>query len=156
MSHSLKLKCSQCGNSQDINKFVFSVRRKSGLGYPCEECGSDLRVTGKTDKKGKTDNQKRSQKQEKAAAKRMGGRVQPASGAGKAKGDVRADWSARVECKLTRAKSFTLKLSELQKIEAEASPPEKPIFEIEFQGVHPHKRYAVIPGWLLDQLLEEE
>jgi hypothetical protein len=150
------LLCSECGFITDVNKFVFKVRRKSGTPYACTTCGSDLYKTGSKVKRGKTDNQKRSQKQEKAAAKRLGGRIQPASGAGPAKGDVRADWSARVECKLTRASSFTLKLSQLEKIEREAAPPEKPIFEIEFQGVTPNKRYAVIPGWLLDHFLSLE
>jgi len=150
------LRCSQCRWVTKVNNLIFKVRRPTGLPYSCMNCSADLFKTGEAVKAGKSDSQKRSQKQEKATARRMGGRVQPASGAGPAKGDVRADWHARVECKLTRASSFSLKLSELEKIEREAAPPEKPILEIEFQGVSPNKRYAVIPGWLLDHFLSLE
>jgi hypothetical protein len=150
------IQCGECQYTTIVNRLVWAVRRKPGLNYPCEECGADLYKVGTERKAGATDSQKRSRKQEKRAAKRMGGKVQPASGAGRAKGDVRAPWHARVECKLTRASSFTLKLAHLEKIEREAAPPEKPILEIEFQGVTPNKRYAVIPGWLLDHLLSLE
>jgi len=154
----ITLYCGECGHTAKVNRLVWAVRRNPGLDYPCEECGADLYKVGSQVKHGKTDSQKRSRAQEKHAAKRFGGGVQPGSGAGRAKGDVRAPWHARIECKLTRAKSFTLKLSDLEKIEKEAISPEKPIFEIEFQGITPHKRYAVIPGWLLDHFmsLEEE
>lgn len=152
----ISIQCDHCHHITKVNKLVWAIRRKPGLSYPCEECGKDLYEVGVGIKRGKTDSQKRSQKQEKRAARRMGGKVQPASGAGRAKGDVRADWHARVECKFTRASSFTLRLAELEKIEREAAPPEKPIFEIEFQGVSPNKRYAVIPGWLLDHFLSLE
>jgi hypothetical protein len=146
----------ECGHIARVNKLTWAARRKGGLDYPCVKCSADLYKVGERFKAGKSDNQKRSKQQEKRAARRVGGRVQPASGAGRAKGDVRSTWHARVECKLTRASSFTLKLAELEKIEREAAPPEKPIFEIEFQGVTPNKRYAVIPGWLLDHFLSLE
>jgi hypothetical protein len=153
---SIRILCSSCKSVSNVNKLVFKIRRNTGLPYSCEGCGANLYETGGAVKTGKTDSQKRSRKQEKRAAQRIGGRVQPASGAGLHKGDVKAEGHARVECKFTRAKSFNLRLSELQKIEKEASPPEKPIFEIEFQNAHPHKRYAVIPGWLLDHFLSLE
>jgi hypothetical protein len=58
-----------------------------------------------------------------------------------------------MECKFTRAASFSLKLAELKKIHDEAAiAGEDPVFEIEFQGVHPHERFVVIPGWLFDHL----
>jgi hypothetical protein len=41
----------------------------------------------------------------------------------------------------------------LKKIEREAGHGEMPIFEIEFQGEHPHRRYVVMPGWLFDSML---
>jgi hypothetical protein len=69
-----------------------------------------------------------------------------------AKGDVRKRGEARIECKFTRAKSFSLKLSELQKIETEAEGDETPAFYVEFQGQQPHKRYVVIPEWLYESL----
>jgi ribosomal protein L44E len=151
----ITIKCGACGHTESINKLAWAV---SSFPTPCPGCNEDLRKVGERTKRGKTDSQKRSRKQEKRAAKRVGGKVQPGSGAGRAKGDVRAPWHARIECKLTRAKSFGLKLAALEKIEKEALPPELPIFEIEFQGVTPHKRYAVIPGWLLDHFmgLEDE
>jgi hypothetical protein len=37
-----------------------------------------------------------------------------------------------------------LKLESLTKLEQEASAGEVPVFEIEFQGVFPHKRYVVL------------
>lgn len=151
----IKVTCEDCGHSREMVQVVYNKMRHTGLAT-CIHCGGHL--LWEEIRKGKSDSQKRSKAQEKRAAKRIGGSVQPASGAGRAKGDVRRPWHSRVECKFTRAKSFSLKLSELEKIEKEAVPPELPIFEIEFQGVTPHKRYAVIPGWLLDHLmnLEEE
>lgn len=145
--------CEDCGHSRAMDREVYLRRNRLGLAT-CDRCNGKL--LWEEIRKGKSDNQKRSRAQEKQAAKRIGGSVQPGSGAGRAKGDVRRPWHSRVECKFTRAKSFSLKLSELEKIEKEAVPPELPIFEIEFQGVTPHKRYAVIPGWLLDQLLSLE
>jgi hypothetical protein len=50
-----------------------------------------------------------------------------------------------VECKETTRKSFSLKLEELMKIEKEARGGEQPLFEVQFQGVHPVKTYVVLP-----------
>ena len=55
-----------------------------------------------------------------------------------------------MECKLTRADSYSLRLDLLEKIEKECEQGEYPAFEIEFQGVYPPRRYVVIPGWLYD------
>jgi hypothetical protein len=119
------------------------------------ECGADLNKTGKSPRTGKTDSQKRSQAQEKRAAKRTGARVQPASGAmSDAKGDLRKRGELRIECKLTRAKSFTLKREDLEKLESETAGGELPVFEIEFQDRLPYKRYAILPGWLYDYYRE--
>jgi len=152
----VRLLCSGCNQVTDVNGFAFKERRKSGLPYTCAHCPANLYETGEKPRVGKSDSQKRSQRQEKRAAKRIGGDVQPASGAGSSKGDVRKAFDTRMECKLTRSKSFSLKLSELEKIEREASSGEKPVFEIEFQGVYPHKRYVVLPGWLYDQLTGDQ
>lgn len=63
---------------------------------------------------------KASQAQETAAAKAVGGRVQPASGAvWHSKGDVSSD-DFLIECKLTAARSYRLTLDTLLKIEREA------------------------------------
>jgi hypothetical protein len=61
-----------------------------------------------------------------------------------------------VECKFTRAQSFTLKLEELKKLEREVQGDEHPVFEIEFQSERPAKRYVVIPQWLYEHLTEGE
>jgi hypothetical protein len=150
---SLNIECS-CGHLNQVNKLIFNLRRNTGLPYICDECGEDLYKSGRSPKRGKTDSQKRSRQQEKRAAKRIGGRVTAASGATREKGDVRAAGDIRMECKLTRRKSFNLKLAELEKLGRETAPGEDPVFEIEFQGVYPHKRFVVIPGWLYDQFRE--
>lgn len=63
---------------------------------------------------------KASQAQEAEVAQRVGGRVQPASGAGwMHKGDVSA-MDFLIECKMTRARSYRLTLDTLLKIEREA------------------------------------
>ena len=146
-----KRECGACGNTVKVDELIFFIHPE-GLPYPCPKCGADLYEVGKKPKRGKTNSQKRSRLQEKRAASRIGGRVQPASGAGQAKGDVRDVGRIRMECKFTRAKSYSLKLEELKKIEREAGSGEQPIFEIEFQGIHPHERYVVLPGWLHDHL----
>lgn len=155
MSKTTSIACS-CGHVTKVNTLVFTARRGSGLPYTCHDCGEDLYETGSSPKTGKSDSQKRSKRQEKRAAQRVGGYTTAGSGSGRTKGDVRAAGDTRMECKLTRAKSFTLKLAELEKLEREVSAGEVPVFEIEFQGVHPHKRYVVIPGWLYDQFRETE
>jgi len=150
------LLCRQCDYVTTVNTVALQQRRKAGLVYPCKHCGTDLIREGGKTAHGRTDNQKRSRAQEKRAAKRIGGVVQPASGAlPGAKGDVRKKGEVRMECKLTRAKSFSLKLEELMKIEQEAERGEAPALEIEFQGVHPKKRYVVIPGWLYDHYIHQ-
>jgi hypothetical protein len=112
--------------------------------------------TVKTAKK-VSDNQRRSQIQEKKAEQRYGARRQPASGAlPHAKSDLLDPGRVRVECKLTRAKSFTLKLEDLKKLEQERRGDEHPVFEIEFQCENPFRRYVVIPQWLYSHLTEEE
>lgn len=104
----------------------------------------------------RNDNRERSLTQEKKAEQRYGARRQPASGAmPHAKADLRDPGRVRVECKFTRAKSFTLKLEDLLKLEREKAGDEHPVFEIEFQCEKPFKRYVVIPQWLYSHLTEE-
>jgi hypothetical protein len=78
-------------------------------------------------------NRKLSQRQEVQIADSLKGRTQPGSGnqAG-AKGDVRVRGELRVEAKLTKANSFSLKLEELNKIAGECSNGEKPVLVIDF------------------------
>jgi len=144
----MKFFCNNCQIRVDATPQVVAIRRRAGLFPMCGACGEQTVCV--YPKSGRTDSQRRSKLQEKRAAKRVGGRVQPASGAGRAKGDVRVPGELRMECKLTRASSYSLRLDLLQKIERECTTGEKPIFEIEFQGVFPTKRYVVLPGWLYD------
>ena len=148
---SFTLRCNSCEKDTKVNSLIFKKRKGAGLGYTCAHCGENLVETGYKPKHGKTDAQKRSRKQEKATAKRTGGRTTSGSGNQPGdKGDVQVSGSARLECKTTTCKSYTLKLSELLKVEKAGNAGENPVMEIEFQGVHPHRRYAVIPGWLYD------
>lgn len=74
-----------------------------------------------------------SRKQEHRIAEDIGGRRQPGSGSqDHAKGDVRKKGAFRIEAKYTRAKQFTLKREELDKISGECGHGEKPAFQVDF------------------------
>jgi hypothetical protein len=104
---------------------------------------------------GRTDAQKRSRSQEKRAARRYGMWQQAASGSKvHAKSDLRDPGKFRGEMKETTRASFSLKLETLMKLEKEADTAEVPLLEIEFQGVHPFKRYVVLPEWAFTSLKE--
>ena len=152
----MRLKCSVCWGVTDIAPVAYRQRRKAGLPWSCPYCRANLMETGgPPDKKGRSDNQKRSKKQEEGVANRTGSRRQKASGSlSGAKGDVRAQGKMRGECKFTRAKSFSLKLEELKKIERETGNEEIPAFFIEFQCQQPPGRYVVVPEWVYLTLTE--
>lgn len=153
MTLMVEVRCWDCGHEWDMPATTFkvdSVRQ-------CPECRFFATPEVLRGKKGGNDNQKRSREQEKKAEQRYGARRQPASGAlPHAKSDLRDPGRVRVECKFTRAKSFSLKLEELKKLERERVGDEHPVFEIEFQGERPFKRYVVIPQWLYSHLVEAE
>ena len=151
----MRIICSACGNpGEGLIPSVYKRRKSLGLPIDCPWCKADLCKTGTVAKTGRSENQRRSRVQEKKAAARYGGRVQPASGAmADEKGDIRDHGRIRGECKFTRAKSFSLKLEELKKIESEAVGGELPLFEIEFQRDHPYRRYVVVPDWVMEKLL---
>lgn len=146
------LLCTRCNTVTVFDTALMREKRKIGLPCPCDGCGADLlKQKAKSPRRGRSDDQKRSKKQEERVAKRLGAKRQKASGSmGHAKGDIRKDGEIRGECKFTRAKSFSLKLDELIKIENEAAGGEQPAFFIEFQGRQPPKRYVVIPEWLYE------
>ena len=86
-----------------------------------------------------TDAQKRSRLQEKRLASDIDGRVQKGSGAGPSlsqKGDARKVGDVRAEAKTTRAKSYSLKLADWRKIQAQALQGglEEPVMQIQFEG----------------------
>ena len=75
----------------------------------------------------------RSERQEAEVANRLGGKVQPGSGSrSHYKSDVRVVGERRVECKFTRAKSYRVTLADLEKVAAECTTGEKPMFVIRF------------------------
>ena len=83
-------------------------------------------------------NQRASRKQERRAAASIFGKTTPASGAlasASYKGDVRKQFEDRIECKTTVHGSYSLKLAEWQKIQAEAGAfGEAPAMQIEFRS----------------------
>jgi hypothetical protein len=98
---------------------------------------------------------KRSPKQEKQLALRVGGQVTPRSGAGAVKGDVRVRKRLRLEAKTTKNKSFSVTLEMIEKIEdAACEGGELPILVIEFIDHlgRPIKEIAVCPTYVLDSL----
>jgi hypothetical protein len=97
-----------------------------------------------------------SQRQEKKTAGDIGGRVTPASGAGKwQKGDVRAV-DIRAECKVTEKASYNLKRETLVKIGLEAHDDEIPVLALEFSNpdyVMGTTEFYVVPkDWFLELL----
>lgn len=102
-----------------------------------------------------TKSHKRSPKQEKEVAARLGGRRTPASGAGVIKGDVRIKGIARVECKTTKHKSFSVTLDMFRKLEENAlASGEVPAIIVEFHDNDGRKlgELAVTPTYVLDGL----
>lgn len=98
----------------------------------------------------------RSRKQEKEVARRIGGNTTLASGALAEKGDVRLKGVARIECKTTMNKSFSVTREMVEKIEnAALSAGELPALVIEFLspkgGVQ--SSVAVVPVWVLTDLI---
>lgn len=102
-----------------------------------------------------TKSHKRAPKQEREIAALVRGRVTPRSGAGDQKGDVRLKGVARIECKTTKHKSFSVTLDMIEKLEMEAAlAGELPVFVIEFcdeQG-RKIKDMVVCPSYVLDSL----
>ncbi len=99
--------------------------------------------------------QRRSQLQEKRIAKEIGGRVQPASGAGKhAKGDVRGD-GILIEAKTTSKSEYVVKLKELKKIAGETLDRGFLMWalQLEFQSNSgQNKKYAILDGAMFHEL----
>lgn len=92
---------------------------------------------------------KRSRLQEGRIANDLGGDVQKASGATDfAKGDVRVQGELGVEAKHTSAKSFTLKLSDIQKIRSEAlTRGEDWAMQVEFVGQAGKSQKVAVIDW---------
>lgn len=154
MSQFIKFECSACGEASAIHPaFLGSPLGEKSLSCPHCKSKSLSRIKGGA---GRSESQKRSRKQEKRVAKKFGGSTTPASGAASVKGDIRNAFVSRTECKSTKAKSYSLKLAELQKIASEAEHGEDPIFHIEFAGQHPPQSFVVLPEWVYERLLNAD
>lgn len=95
---------------------------------------------------------------ERQTAKRLGGKLVKGSGSGTEKGDVRIRGVARIECKTTGAKSFSVTASMMEKIEnAAMSSDEVPAICVEFLStLWFSKEVAVIPMWALQRLIDNQ
>lgn len=123
--------------------------------YWCSNCGTSfMRNEVEIRSRYRNLNKERSDKHEKKAAKKISGRVTPASGAlSFNKADVRSDF-VRMECKTTEKKSYSIKKELLLKIRKETEPHKIPVFNIQFEQDSGHLNYYIVDeGWFL-QLLE--
>ena len=101
---------------------------------------------------------KTSLKQEVEVCELLGARTQPGSGNQPgAKGDGRRKGELRIEAKFTKARSYSLKLEELDKLMGEAAQGELPVFVIDYLDPGTSKlrdRYAVLPFSDAQELIE--
>lgn len=100
----------------------------------------------------------RARKQEKETAKRLGGHTVLASGSMHTKGDVQVRRAARVECKATQKKSFSVTQEMLDKIIiAGTNNDEIPYIEIEFldEAGAVTRRVAVLQSVDFEDILHE-
>lgn len=104
---------------------------------------------------------RRSPKQEREMAKKLGGKVVVGSGSGKwEKGDVRIKDVLRLEAKTTTKQSFTITRDMIRKIMDAAlssSKGEVPCMEIEFLSPtgKPEISVALVPSYVLLQIAAE-
>jgi hypothetical protein len=99
---------------------------------------------------------RRSRKQEKELATRLGGKKTLASGSKSEKGDVRVRGVLRIEAKTTKHKSFSVTLEMIRQIEEAAlGSNELPCIVIEFNdgAGKKVKEVAVVPTYILDELV---
>lgn len=132
-------------------------RRRGGLTNPYSEA-LGLPVRGDKLKKDRpSPSHVRAKKQEKEAANRLKGYCTPASGAGVVKGDARVKGLARVECKTTKHRSFSITLPMIYKIEQAAlEGSEVPVMVIEFNEKGKKVMdVAVLPMWALESLIAD-
>jgi hypothetical protein len=133
--------CDSCYYVRDLFKLHVSVETgmdsTKSLCLSCLGSAQDVNVEqadmrpGREPPSRKT--KKLSQRQERELAHRTGGNAQKGSGAMIGyKGDVRKKGVVRVECKLTRARSFCVTRVVLDKIRSEAVDREIPSLHIQF------------------------
>lgn len=152
----VKAECPECGTEQ---RYAPALLKRSPIQtLQCEECRLVFKPTAI--KRGRTDAQRRSKDQEDRSAKRNQARRVPGSGSSyRAKGDVKDPGRLHGECKHTVNRTTTLKLDDLLKAERESTMGERVLFEVEFQSVHPYRRFVVLSDEAYQTLLgqaEEE
>lgn len=96
----------------------------------------------------------RSKRQEAEIAKRTGSKLTAGSGNQSEKGDCRRRGVARIECKTTSSKSFSVTLEMLNKLEtAAAISDEFPVLVVEFlKGGKPWRSVCITTDSLLDKI----
>lgn len=160
-------RCVACKDVVETKKIeILRGKKREGVAYLCERCiaegkaleleidlGADP-VRSKAAKKRIKD----SRAMEEAAAERLGGRAQPASGSSRLtgfKGDIRKLGEWRCEHKFTDAlKSYTLHLRDLAHIVGIAMEAnEHPALILEFRKVG--ESFAVLPFQLFLEMINE-
>ena len=143
------MKCPECGGGlQD-----WAVRRKI-----CVECGSefknsDLYSKAKKPRSKHRTTRKIADKHEKRAAKQFSARQTIASGQTSVeKADLKTEL-ARFECKTTKHLSYSLKLSELEKLRNQTELSKIPVFVIELDREGSRQEFSVISSEWLNHLL---
>lgn len=100
----------------------------------------------------------RAPRQEKAWAKKGSGRLTPGSGNKAVKGDVRKYRKVvRLECKTTRAGSFSVSRKMFEKLQESALPHDEiPAIVVEFlsESGKPLHELAIVPTYVLDAIGE--
>lgn len=95
-------------------------------------------------------------KQEKKLAEKAQAWRVPASGAGRQKGDVRIGGIARIECKATQKKSFSITREMLDKIDSAAGATDEfPVIQVDFVDGKGNvtDSVAVVPMYILQRLI---
>lgn len=104
-----------------------------------------------------SDSHHRSKQQEAETAKRLGGTQVPGSGCGNVKGDVRVTGVARIECKTTKHRSFSVTMEMIEKLEHHVLTDcgEVPVIEVEMGVSLARRRVYVVPTWAMEFLIEK-
>ena len=113
-----------------------------------------LRIPKRLQQHGNSEAHKRSGYQEKEVAERTNSRLVRGSGNQHVKGDCRKRGVARIECKTTSSKSFSVTLDMLDKLEAASRVSgERPVLVIEFlKNGKPWRSVCIVDDSLLDEI----
>lgn len=113
--------------------------------------------TRKADKKGRGQSvaYRAAPKHEARIAAQHGGRVTRGSGNQGEKGDVRVPGKMRIECKATGAKSFSVTIDMMEKVENAVAAGELPLLNVCFVDASgkPIKSCYVVPDYAMDEFL---